>query len=344
MNDFNTLFAQTINQLAQHQHLSVKQSRDLFVHVFNADICNEKISALLTALKMKGEVESEILGVIQAIMSKHIKFPKRNMQQGSKIADCCGTGGDGQSTLNISTAVAILASTQGVKVAKHGNRAISSQCGASDVLLQLGISSQQTTEQASELLEEYDLCFLHAPNYHPIMAKIAPIRENLKFRTIFNLIGPLINPVKPKYQLLGVYDKKYTKICAQVLSTHVERAIVVHGSGTDECAIHDKTVGHMIKNNQITPFSLTPESVGLKRYSLSCIKGSHSRDNAKKLLDLLKGNGEEAYKSVVALNTGVLFFITKTVDNIQDGVKLAQDILHTDAGYQKILQVKGALC
>lgn len=331
------LIFEAIEQFTQHQSLDTNQSQHLFNCILQSNTSPLQISAFLTALKVKGENESELYGAIQALMTHHVPLNIDDIKENAIVADCCGTGGDGQSTLNISTAVAFIASTQNIKIAKHGNIAISSKCGASDIIHELGINIHASSKQAIKHLREENLCFLHAPNYHPITQTIAAVRQSLKYRTIFNLLGPFVNPAKPLYQLIGVYHPKFTSICAKVLKQlGSKRALVIHGQGTDELAINGISTGHLLLNGQIQSFSISPEDVGLKRYELNEIKGGTVQYNKEALLQLLKGHGAPAYRAVVALNAGALFYITGISSDISSGVALAQQILSTDQGYQKI--------
>lgn len=339
------LIIAAIEQFTQHRSLDTKQSQQLFNSIFQNSTSPLQISAFLTALKVKGENEEELYGAIQALMANHVPFNIEEIKANAIVADCCGTGGDGQSTLNISTAVAFIASTQNIKIAKHGNKAISSKCGASDITHELGINVHASSKQAIRHLREDNLCFLHAPNYHPITQKMAPIRQSLKYRTIFNLLGPFVNPAKPPYQLIGVYHPKYTAIGAKVLKQlGSKRALVIHGQGTDELAIHGTSTGHLLRNGQIQSFSISPEDVGLKRYELKEIKGGTVQYNKEALLQLLRGHGAPPYRAVVALNAGALFFVTGISSDIRSGVALAQEILSTDLGYQKVEALRRQKC
>lgn len=339
------LIFEAIEQFTQHQSLDTNQSLRLFSSILQSSISPLQISAFLTALKVKGENEAELYGAIQALMAHHVPFDIEDIKANAIVADCCGTGGDGQSTLNISTAVAFIVSTQNIKIAKHGNSAISSKCGASDIIHELGINVHASSKQAITHLREDSLCFLHAPNYHPITKKIATVRQSLKYRTIFNLLGPFVNPAKPSYQLIGVYHPKYTSIGAKVLKQlGSKKALVIHGQGTDELAIHGTSRGHLLNNGKIKTFSISPEDVGLKRYDLNEIKGGTVQYNKEALLQLLRGYGAPAYRAIVALNAGALFFVTGISNDIRSGVVLAQQILNTDQGYQKVEALRRQKC
>lgn len=331
-------FSHIIEHLCYKHDLSQDLSHQMFNNILLNQISAVQVSSFLTALKIKGESESEVLGAIQSILALKNNFPNRDTLVNQHIiADCCGTGGDGKNTLNISTAVAFIASTQNIKIAKHGNKAVSSQCGTSDILTALGINLFISPEQAYQQLIKYNLTFLHAPHYHPHVKHVSELRSQLKIRTIFNLMGPLINPIQPHYQLIGSYNPEHTLLFAKLLQKNaVKSALIVHGSGTDECAIHDKTIGHFLKNGEITDFKLTPESVGLKRYDLSTIQAKEPQYNKQALLKLLEGKGSDAHRAMVALNTGALFYVTAVTKTIKEGVELAQSILSTDLGMQKL--------
>lgn len=333
-----TSFSNIIEHLCYKHDLSQALSHQMFNNILLNQISTVQMSSFLTALKIKGESESEVLGAIQSILALKNDFPNRDRLVNEHIiADCCGTGGDGKNTLNISTAVAFIASTQKIKIAKHGNRAVSSQCGASDILTSLGIDLFIFPEQAYQQLINFNLSFLHAPHYHPNVKNVNDLRRELKVRTIFNLIGPFINPIQPPYQLIGSYNPEHTQLFAKLLQKNgAKSALIVHGSGTDECAIHDKTKGHLLTNGEITDFTLTPESVGLKRYDLTTIRGQDINHNKKALLELLQGKGSDAYRAIVALNTGALFYVTAITHTIKQGVELAQSILSTDLGMQQL--------
>lgn len=341
----NVLMTEIINLLAEKQNLSRESSFKIFNDILLNKIEPLHIASLLTALKIKGESEDEISGAISCLKTLQRPFPMRDqIIKKYIVADCCGTGGDGQNTLNISTAVAIIASTQNIKIAKHGNKAVSSKCGASDVIGALGIDTTLSPEKACQQLINHNITFLHAPHYHPHVKSVSEIRATLKFRTIFNLLGPLINPVQPNYQMIGVYQPKYTLLFAKILQqSGVKKALVVHGSGTDECAIHDKTTGHLLENDEIKSFEISPQQAGLKSYALVDIKGGDIEYNKNALAQLLTGNGTDAYRAVVALNAGALFMITGVTDTIKQGVELAQTILSSDLGYLKLCALKESM-
>lgn len=332
-----TTLPSLLEQICQGKHLSQEQAYVQFENFLQGNVCPIAMTALLTALKVKGEAPSEILGALAVLKHAAKPFPlSLAFKTEHPIVDCVGTGGDGQQSLNISTAAAFVLSSLGVKVAKHGNRAVSSQCGSADLFESLGVNIEACASNSRKALQEVGLCFLYAPLYHPAIKKMREIRSTLKIKTLFNLLGPLLNPSQPEYLLVGVYDPKYCNLIAQVLKTCAKRALVIHGDGLDEIAIHGQTRGYLLKDNQITPFSLTPEEVGLPRYPLLAIKGQDIHYNTQACLDLLQGKGLPAFRASVAINVGAVMWLLDKVTSIQEGVQLAQQVMSSSLAYEKL--------
>ncbi|MBS0288108.1 MAG: anthranilate phosphoribosyltransferase [Proteobacteria bacterium] len=330
-------FPLLLEKICQGHHLSQEQAYYQFKNFLEEKLCAIEITALLTALKAKGESPAEVLGVLDVLRQCANPFPmSQELKNQYTIVDCVGTGGDGQQSLNISTAAAFVLASLGVKVAKHGNRAVSSRCGSADLFEKLGVNIESTPQSAKKALEEVGLCFLYAPFYHPSIKAIREIRSTLKVKTLFNLLGPLLNPLQPDFLLVGVYDPKYCKLIADVLKTTAKRALVVHGEGLDEIAIHGKTSGFLLKETQITPFNLTPEEVDLPRYSLCAIKGQDVEYNAKACLDLLQGKGQAAYRASVAINVGAVLWLIDKANTLQAGVHMAQSVMNSSLAYEKL--------
>ena len=294
---------QLLEQLYSGHSLSTSESTALFNAVIQGEISNEQIAAMLIALKVRGANTEEITGAVAASLQNAKAFPHPNYP----FADIVGTGGDGQNTINISTASAIVAASMGAKVAKHGNRSVSSKSGASDVLTALGVNVNVTPEQARQALDEIGVCFLFAQQYHSGFRHVAPIRAALKTRTIFNILGPLINPARPTYHLLGVYAPELVKTYAKTaVALEHQHSFVVHGSGLDEVALHGETQVAEIKNGKIEYFTLTPEDFGLKAQSLESLRGGEPQENAQMLTALLQGKGKAEHANAVAANTALL--------------------------------------
>ena len=294
---------QLLEQLYSGHSLSTSESTALFNAVIQGELSNEQIAAMLIALKVRGANTEEITGAVAASLQNAKAFPHPDYP----FADIVGTGGDGQNTINISTASAIVAASMGAKVAKHGNRSVSSKSGASDVLTALGVNVNVTPEQARQALDEIGVCFLFAQQYHSGFRHVAPVRAALKTRTIFNILGPLINPARPTYHLLGVYVPELVKTYAETaVALEHQHSFVVHGSGLDEVALHGETQVAEIKNGKIEYFTLTPEDFGLKAQSLESLRGGEPQENAKMLTALLQGKGKAEHANAVAANTALL--------------------------------------
>ena len=294
---------QLLEQLYNGHSLSTSESSALFNSVIQGELSNEQIAAMLIALKVRGANTEEITGAVAASLQNAKAFPYPDYP----FADIVGTGGDGQNTINISTASAIVAASMGAKVAKHGNRSVSSKSGASDVLTALGVNVNVTPEQARQALDEIGICFLFAQQYHSGFRHVAPVRAALKTRTIFNILGPLINPARPTYHLLGVYASELVKTYAETsVALGHQHSFVVHGSGLDEVALHGETQVAEIKNGKIEYFTLTPEDFGLKTQSLESLRGGEPQENAQMLTALLQGKGKSEHANAVAANTALL--------------------------------------
>ena len=294
---------QLLEQLYSGHLLSTSESTALFNAVIQGELSNEQIAAMLIALKVRGANTEEITGAVAASLQNAKAFPHPNYT----FADIVGTGGDGQNTINISTVSAIVAASMGAKVAKHGNRSVSSKSGASDVLTALGVNVNVTPEQARQALDEIGVCFLFAQQYHSGFRHVAPVRAALKTRTIFNILGPLINPARPTYHLLGVYASELVKTYAETsVALGHQHSFVVHGSGLDEVALHGETQVAEIKNGKIEYFTLTPEDFGLKAQSLESLRGGEPQENAQYLTALLQGKGNAEHANAVAANTALL--------------------------------------
>jgi anthranilate phosphoribosyltransferase len=246
------------------------------------------------------------------------------------FADSCGTGGDFSGSINVSTAAGLVAAACGLPVVKHGNRSFTSQCGSADVLEALGARLDREPLESREILDQTGFCFLLAPLYHPGIAHAGPVRRALKVRTIMNLLGPCLNPARPKVQLLGVADPKLLRPIAQTLEAlGVERALVVHGSGLDEIALHGFTRAVSLAHGRIKDLEITPEQAGLDRMPLHQIAGGSPQENGARLAALLSGQGGAADTAVVALNAGALLMTAGLAADLKEGVEMAGDGLRS---------------
>ena len=295
--------AQLLEQLYNGKTLNKEESAVIFNAIMQGELNNEQIAAMLIALKVRGTTIDELSGAVSASLQNAKAFPRPDYP----FADIVGTGGDGQNTINISTASAIVAASMGAKVAKHGNRSVSSKSGASDVLTALGVNVNVTPEQARQALDDIGVCFLFAQQYHCGFKHVAPVRAALKTRTLFNILGPLINPARPTYHLLGVYAPELVKTYAETaIALGHQHTFVVHGAGLDEVAVHGETQVAEIKNGKIDYFTLTPEDFGLKTQSLESLRGGEPQENAQYLTAVLQGKGKAEHANAVAANVALL--------------------------------------
>ena len=307
--------------------LSETESESLFTKIMDGNLSNIQTSSILTALSMKGEEISEIVGATKVLRAKSLSI---NAPLDS--IDTCGTGGDNSGTFNISTAVSFVVAGSGIPVAKHGNRKASSKSGTADVLEALGVNINTSTENISKCLSEAKIGFLFAQKHHLAMKNVAPIRSDLGIRTIFNILGPLSNPANAKKQLLGVFDDKWIIPMAKSLKKlNSERAWVVHGKdGLDEITITGDTLIAELKNNKITKFSLNPADAGLPIHPMTELIGGDPIFNATAIIKLLEGE-KNAYRDIVLINAAAALMISNKTDNIKDAVKIASNTIDSGA-------------
>ena len=320
-----------IQKLLASQDLSEAEAGQVFSDLAAGRLNEAEIGALLIALKIKGETTQELIGTAKALQAAALPFPRPDYL----FADCCGTGGDGSSSINVSTATAFVAAAAGLPVAKHGNRSFTSLCGSADVLEELGATLDVPPAKARAILDEIGICFLYAPAYHPGLKHAGRSRSALKVRTILNLTGPCLNPARPPIQLLGVPDPALLEPIAKTLSAlGVTQALVVHGSGLDEVALHGSTVAIRIADGKFKELVLSPEDAGLERQPIDLTKGGEPKENAARLLKLLEGNGSEAETNLVALNAGALLMTAGLARGFKSGVTLAFDAIRSGAPAQ----------
>lgn len=335
MSSVNNITNGIINKLYDQVSLTQQESHQLFDCIIKGELDPILLSAALTAFKIKGETPEEIAGAATALTQNAIIFPSPRYD----FADIVGTGGDGANTINISTTAAFVAAACGVKIAKHGNRGVSSQSGSSDLLAAFGIDLAMSPETARLALDELGVCFLFAPHYHLGVRHAMPVRQAMKTRTIFNLLGPLINPAKPTLQLMGVYDPSLiTPMSQSIQKLGLTRAMVVHGSGLDEVAIHGETHVAEIKQGKITQYTLTPADFGLETYPLNSIKGGCPQENKQIIARVLQGKGTDAQQSVVAANVALLLRLFGH-DDLKINTQKALNVMKSGTPYQLIGQL-----
>lgn len=323
-------------QINHHESLPLKEMKAAAALVFNETTPAQDIADFLIGLSKKGETAEEVAGLAIIMRDNALKI---DVPEGIYM-DNCGTGGDGLQSFNISTTTAFVLAGGGLLVAKHGNRKISSAAGSSDVLEALQIRLLPSVEETSQLLEQHGIAFLHAPNMHPKLKRIGEIRRSIGKPTIFNLVGPLTNPIPLKTQFVGINRPHFTTDYAQVL--HMlgrERAIVVSGTqGMDEASLEGENTLALLDRGDIIPFKLRAEDVGLRTMPLSAIRGGDAQENAKILLDLLNGQ-QSAYLDTVLLNAGIGFFAYGSALSIKEGIEMARDSIFSGRALEKLQAV-----
>jgi anthranilate phosphoribosyltransferase len=325
-----------LKQLMGRESLSLDQATSLMNGWLQSDIPAELSGAILIALQMKGVTAQELAGMARVLQGQSVQFEALDLP--TPRIDTCGTGGDGASTFNISTAVAFVAAAAGVAVTKHGSRSVSSRVGSADVLEFLGVKLTAPPDQIRAAVNAVGVTFLFAPGWHPAMKAVAPIRGVLKVRTIFNLLGPLVNPLRPTGQVIGVYDRSLIEPMTGALNLlGVDRAIVVHGrEGVDEASLGDLSDCGILTNNSIHLDSLDPKALGLAPAPLSALKGDGVEENAAILRSVLQGKGTLAQRDVVALNTALALSVAGKFEDLSQGVALAQEVLASGAAWEKL--------
>jgi anthranilate phosphoribosyltransferase len=316
--------ANPLPRLLDGENLSEGDSEQLFERLVLGRLEPAEIAGMLIALRMKGETAEEMIGAARALSAAAVPFARPDYL----FADCCGTGGDGSGLINVSTATAFVAAAAGLPIAKHGNRSVSSRCGSADVLEALGARIEVAPEAARALLDQIGFCFLYAPAYHPGMKHAAVVRRQLSVRTVMNLLGPCINPARPHVQLLGVADPRMLRRVARTLQAMgVERALVVHGSGLDEVALHGDTQAVRLASGAISYVEIRPEDAGLERAPLTVVTGGEPHENALRLRALLDGRGGQAESDIVILNTAVLLHTAGKTATLKEAAGRAREAL-----------------
>lgn len=319
-------FKPLLARLADGATLDEEAAEAFFAACLRGEPTPAQIAAAVTAMRMRGETVGELTACARAMRKASTK-----LEHPFEVVDVCGTGGDGLHTLNISTAVGFVVAGGGLKVAKHGGRAASSRSGSSDVLSALGVNVMATPDQERRSLEEAGICFMFAPNHHPAMKHVMPVRSELGFRTVFNLLGPLTNPAGARRQVVGVPSSRFVEPLARALGAlGAERAWTVHGEGMDELTTTGETEVAEWKDGAVRLFRVTPEAVGLKRAALADITGGSPEDNAKALRALLEGE-KGPYRDIVLLNAAAGFLVGDKVETLKEGVELAAKSIDSGA-------------
>ncbi len=330
-----------LGKIAARQDLTGEEMRGVMNIIMSGEATPSQIGAFLMGMRVKGESVGEIAAAVSILREKMVK-----VDAPEDVVDIVGTGGDGAETLNISTATALVVAAAGVPVAKHGNRALSSKSGASDVLQALGVRIDLAPEQISRCIKEAGIGFMFAPAHHPAMKHVGPSRAEIGTRTMFNLLGPQSNPAGARRYMLGVYAKNWVEpVAAALLANRAISAWVVHGDGgLDELSTTGPSFVASIKGGNLTSFEVTPEDAGLKRASLADLKGADPAYNAARLRAVLDG-ARDPYRDVVLLNSAAAFIVAGRADTLRLGAQLAAqeiDSGRAKATLEKLVSVSNA--
>ncbi|MBW4575938.1 MAG: anthranilate phosphoribosyltransferase [Aphanothece sp. CMT-3BRIN-NPC111] len=344
----SSIWPNLLKQLLDGQSLSREEASQLMQGWLNEEIPPVLSGAILAALQAKGVSADELAGMAQVLQAQSSPLSSTHHPLPTPLIDTCGTGGDGASTFNISTAVAFVAAAAGVPVAKHGNRSASSSVGSADVLEALGVNLNAPSEKVLAALQEVGIAFLFAPGWHPALKVVAPLRRALKVRTVFNLLGPLVNPLRPTGQVIGVFDPKLVGTIAHALGQlGIPQAIVVHGrEKLDEAGLGDVTDLALLSAGEVRLTTLDPQHLSLAPASLGALRGGDVQENATILREVLQGKGTPAQQNVVALNAALALQVGGIVqlEDHAKGVSIAQEILGDGAAWLKLEQLIEFLC
>ncbi|MCF2937615.1 anthranilate phosphoribosyltransferase [Paenibacillus alkaliterrae] len=325
---------QALGQLIGGTDLTREQAKSVMNTIMNGEATPAQIAGVITAMRMKGETKDEITGFAEVMRSLSGRVEAE--QEG--LLDTCGTGGSGIHKFNISTASSIIAAAAGIRVAKHGNRAMSGKAGSADVLEALGVQITITPEQAAQCLNDIGICFMFAQLYHPSLRYAAVPRKELGIRTIFNMLGPLTNPAGADRQLLGLYDRTRTETVAEVLGElGLKRAMVVSShDGLDEISISSPTQVSELLNGKVRTYHLTPEELGLPRSPISEVMGGEPAVNASIIHAIFAGEQRGAYRDIVLANAGACIYVGGSAASLREGVELAAEVIDSGKAERKL--------
>ena len=328
------MIKEAILKLSKKENLNYEEAEDVMNEIMSGEATAVQMSSYLTALSMKGETIEEITGSAAGMRANCIKL-LHNME----VLEIVGTGGDNSNSFNISTASAIVIAAGGVAVAKHGNRAASSKCGAADVLEELGININISPEKSREILSKINICFLFAQNYHIAMKYVAPVRKELGIRTVFNILGPLSNPAGANIELMGVYDESLIEPLAKVMQNlGVKRGMVVYGTDKiDEISMSSETkVCEILDKENLKSYTISPKDFGYDFCDKKELEGGSVKENAEIIRNIfnLKDNG--AKRKAVCMNAGAGFYIAGKVKNIKEGVQMAESLIDEKKAFEKL--------
>ena len=327
-----TIMQEYIERVTDGEDLTVAEAETVATAVFE-DATEAQIGALLAALRAKGETEAEIAG-----FAKGMRAAARTIAPDREVlVDTCGTGGDEYDTINVSTTSAVVAAGAGVPIAKHGNYSVSSSSGSADVLEEAGVTVDAEPPAVEDAIEDRGIGFMLAPVFHPAMKAVIGPRKELGMRTIFNVLGPLTNPAGADAQVLGVYDPDLVPLIARSLAhMDVDHALVVHGSGLDELAIHGESTVAEIEGETVEEYTLTPEDVGLQRHDIEAVAGGTPTENAADLEGIVEGTVGGAKRDIILLNAGAAIYVAGETDSIEAGVDRAREAIESGAAADRL--------
>ena len=331
---------EAIEKISSGNSLKKEEIKKVFLSIMNNECNDTEIISFLMTLKTKGESVEEITGAAEVLreMCHKLNLPS------DKLVDTCGTGGDGQNTFNVSTASAIVASAAGVKIAKHGNKSISSKSGSADLLEHAGINIDLNEEQSKKCFEEHGITFMFAPKYHKAMKNVAKVRQSIKTRTIFNVLGPLSNPANAKFQILGVYDKKLiTPIAKVAQELGVKKALIVHSEeGLDEISCEKNTYVAEVDNGEIKEYKINPKDFGLEPCSLESLKVKNVEESYKIFIEMLENKNKEAV-NMICLNAGAAIYVSGIKKSLEESILFAKKIIESGEGLKKYNAIKNSM-
>ena len=325
-----------IERVTEGENLTQAEAREAATLVFEG-ATEAQIGALLTGLRSKGETEAEIAGLAEGMRgAARTIAPDR-----TPLVDTCGTGGDDHDTINVSTTSAIVVSGAGVPVAKHGNYSVSSSSGSADVLEVAGVNVEAEPEAVERAIERDGIGFMLAPVFHPAMKAVIGPRRELGMRTVFNVLGPLTNPAGAGAQVVGVYDPDLVPVLARALARmDVDHALVVHGAGMDEIALHDETVVAEVEGDEISEYTLTPADLGLESAPVEAIAGGTPEENAEDLRGIVTGEVTGPKRDVILVNAGAAIYVAGGADSLEGGVEAAREAIDSGAAAEKFEQLR----
>lgn len=329
------MIKQAIAKLANFNDLSHKEAYEAMKEIMSKKATEAQIGSFLTALKMKGEKVEEIVGFAKAML----QFCNKINLKVSMLVDTCGTGGDSFKTINISTITSFVVAGANVKVAKHGNRAVTGKCGSADVLEKLGYNLNLNPERVKEMIERVGIGFIFAPKFHPAMKEVAGVRKEIGVRTVFNILGPLTNPANPNIQLIGVYSEKLVDKIARVLSQLGKKGVVVYGNGIDEVNISSENKVAVVRDGEIKLTKILPKDFGIDKGNLEELKALDVKENAVTLFKILYELDKSSRLKAVLANSALVLHLALRTSNLKEAVSIAEASIKDGKAYEKLKEM-----